>query len=54
VTVQAYNAKGDELAEGSFTISDNGMVDKRGLKTKTGTYTYSKPAGSRVIPVRVR
>ena len=36
VTVKAYNAKGDELAEGSFTISDNGMVDKTGLKTKNG------------------
>ena len=36
VIVNAYNAAGEDLAEGKFTLSENGTVDKRSLKTKTG------------------
>ncbi len=36
VTVSAYNAAGDELASGTFTIPENGTVDKRDIKTKSG------------------
>ncbi|MBP5305977.1 MAG: hypothetical protein J6Z02_09025 [Lachnospiraceae bacterium] len=36
VTVNAYDVAGKELASGTFSISDNGTVDKRGLTAKGG------------------
>ena len=36
VTINAYDVNGDELASGTFTLSENGTLDKRGLTSKTG------------------